>query len=489
MITIEQILIVGSMFILVAVFANKASEKFGVPALLLFLALGMLAGSEGPGGIDFDDPWLAQALGVTALAIILFSGGLDTQWSRVRPVAFSGALLSTIGVAITAVAVGAAAWLVLDFTLLEGMLLGAIMSSTDAAAVFAVLRSRNLGLPERVQNLLELESGSNDPMAVVLTISVITLITQPDVSPASLAIWLFVVQMALGALLGYLLGWFLVWVVNHIGLETEGLYPALTLSAALFIYGAITYVGGNGFLGVYIAGLIMGNNAFVHKKSLLRFHDAAAWFMQIVMFLILGLQVYPSRLVPVLGTGLLLSVILMFLARPVGVFVTLAFSRFDLKERILIAWVGLRGAVPIILATFPYVTGVPQADEIFNIVFFVVLTSVLLQGTSIPFVVRLLGLARPQQVRPRHPLEFEESEQIPATMMDFIVPYNSPVAGKAVMELGLPEESVIALISRNDKYILPTGSTVIEPGDVLLILLNKESIAEINKVLGMVHDE
>lgn len=489
MLGIEQILIAGSVFILLGVFASKASEKFGVPALLLFLALGMLAGSEGPGGIHFDDPWLAQALGVAALAIILFSGGLDTHWSKVRPIAFRGVLLSTLGVALTAVVFGVAAWLLLDFTPLEGMLLGAIMSSTDAAAVFAVLRSRNIGLPERVQNLLELESGSNDPMAVFLTITVITLMSQPDMSPAGLVIRLFVVQMALGAILGYLLGWLLVWIVNHIGLETEGLYPALTLSSALFIYGAISYAGGNGFLGIYIAGLVMGNTNFVHKKSLLRFHDAAAWFMQIVMFLILGLQVFPSQLVPILARGLLLSVILMFLARPIGVFLTLAFSPFTLKERIVIAWVGLRGAVPIILATFPYFAEIPQADEIFNVVFFVVLTSVLLQGTSIPFVVRLLGLARPQPAKPRHPLEFEESEDIPATLMDFIVPYNSPVAGKSVMEIGLPEESVIALISRNDKYILPTGSTVLEPGDVLLILLNKDSIRDVNKILGTAHTE
>jgi cell volume regulation protein A len=482
MIAVEQILIGIAIILLLSVFASKASEKYGIPALLLFLFLGMLAGSEGPGGIHFDDPWLAQALGVTALVFILFSGGLDTRWSDVRPVSARGLLLSTVGVVITAGVIGLVAYHLLGFTLLEGLLLGSIISSTDAAAVFAVLRSRAIGLPNRVQNLLEFESGSNDPMAVFLTVALIGLLIQ-DANPFSLFTQMFVQQMVLGGVLGFGCGWALVWVVNHIGLETEGLYPVLSLSSVLLIYGLIAFLGGNGFLGIYIAGLVMGNRNFVHKKSLLRFHDAVAWLMQIVMFLILGLQVFPSQLVPVIGPGLLLSALLMLLARPAAVFLCLSLSAFNLKERILVAWVGLRGAVPIILATFPLLANIPNAGHIFNLVFFIVLTSVLLQGTSLPLVVRWLGLARPQSFRPRYPLEFEEGKGTDATLMDFIIPYHSGVVGKAILELGFPAESVITLIVRNDQYLEPTGSTILQPGDVLLVVLKKESIREVNRIL------
>jgi potassium/hydrogen antiporter len=483
-ISIEQIFIAAGIVFLLSVFASKASEKYGIPALLLFLVLGMLAGSEGPGGVYFDNPSLAQALGVTALAFILFSGGLDTSWSDVRPVAARGFLLSTLGVAFTSALVGLTAYYLLGFTLLEGMLLGSIISSTDAAAVFAVLRSRNIGLPEGVRNLLEFESGSNDPMAVFLTIAFISLLTQ-DANPYTLFTQMFLKQMAVGGLLGFALGWVVVWIVNHIGLETEGLYPVLTLSSVLFIYGLIDFLGGNGFLGIYIAGLLMGNKNFVHKKSLLRFHDGVAWLMQIVMFLILGLQVFPSALVPVLGTGLLLSAVLMLVARPVAVFLCLVFSAFKTRERLLIAWVGLRGAVPIILGTFPLLAGLPNADHIFNLVFFIVLTSVLLQGTSLPLVVRKLGLAAPsQRPKPRYALEFEEGEGMEATLMDFIIPYNSAAIGRPILDLRLPEQSVITLISRNDEYIVPTGTTRLQGGDVLLIILNKASVAEAHKILS-----
>jgi potassium/hydrogen antiporter len=488
MIAVEQIFIGIAVILILSVFASKASEKYGIPALLLFLFLGMLAGSEGPGGVYFDDPWLAQALGVAALAFILFAGGMDTNWSEVRPVSGRGLLLATVGVAVTAAIVGVSAFFWFDFSLLEGLLLGSIISSTDAAAVFSLLRSRNIGLPNRVKNLLELESGSNDPMAVFLTVALIGLLTQ-SAHPLGLLTRMFFQQMIVGGVLGFALGWGLVWLLNHIGLETEGLYPVLTLSSVLFIYGLIAFLGGNGFLGVYIAGLVMGNKNFVHKKSLLRFHDGVAWLMQIVMFLILGLQVFPSQLVPVIGSGLLLSALLMLAARPIAIFLCLWLSPFNLKERILIAWVGLRGAVPIILATFPLLANLPNAGHIFNLVFFIVLTSVLLQGTSLPLVVRWLGLARPLPFKPRYPLEFEEGEGTDATLMDFIIPYHSGVIGKPILELGLPAESVITLIVRNDQYLVPNGTAVLEPGDVLLVLLKKASIPEVNRILSTVKSE
>jgi len=481
--SLEQIFIAAGMVFLLSVFASKASERYGIPALLLFLLLGMLAGSEGPGGVHFDNPSLAQALGVTALAFILFSGGLDTRWSDVRPLAARGFLLSTVGVAVTSALVGLTAYYLLGFTLLEGLLLGSIISSTDAAAVFALLRSRNIGLPHRVKNLLEFESGSNDPMAVFLTIAMISLLSQ-DANPYALFTQMFVKQMAVGGLLGFALGWLVVWTVNHIGLETEGLYPVLTLSGVLFSYGIVAVLGGNGFLAIYIAGMVLGNKNFVHKKSLLRFHDGVAWLMQILMFLILGLQVFPSRLVPVMGNGLLVSAVLMLLARPVAVFLCLAFSAFDLREKLLIAWVGLRGAVPIILATFPLLADVPNAGYIFDLVFFIVLTSVLLQGTSLARVVGYLGLARTQRPKPRYALEFEEGEGMAATLIDFIIPYNSAVIDKPLVELGLPDQSVIALISRNDEYIVPTGTTRLQGGDVLLIILDKAAVPEAHRILS-----
>src|SRR6185295_1976295 len=341
---------------------------------LLFIVLGMLAGSDGPGGIPFDDAHLAQSLGVVALALILFSGGLDTEWASVRPVLGKGLALSTVGVLITAILVGLFAKVVLGFSLLEGVLLGAIVSATDAAAVFSVLRARSVGIKGHVRPLLELESGSNDPMAVFLTTGLIGIMTHPGESVFSL-IPMFIQQMALGAALGYAMGKLIVLTINRLALEFEGLYPVLTLSLILLTYGAVAALGGNGFLSVYIAGLIMGKNDFIHKRSVTRFHDGLAWLMQIAMFLALGLLVFPSHLLPIVGLGLLSSLFLMLIARPVSVLVTLAFSRMGLNEKLMISWVGLRGAVPIVLATFPLLAGMPKSEIIFDLVFFIVLTS------------------------------------------------------------------------------------------------------------------
>lgn len=483
MIAIEHLFLVAALLLLLSIVASKLSDKYGVPALLLFLIVGMLAGSEGPGGIHFDDPQLVQSIGVTALAFILFAGGADTKWSEVRSVSRRSFMLATLGVAVMTLVTGLAASWALGVPLGEGLLLGAIVSSTDAAAVFSVLRSRNIGLPPRVRHLLELESGSNDPMAVFLTLAFIFLLQQGS-NPFLHLTLMFLQQMAFGAVLGLALGWLLIFSINHIGLETEGLYPVLTLSSVLLIYGLISFAGGNGFLGIYVAGLVMGDKPCVHKKSLLRFHDAVAWLMQIAMFLILGLQVFPSELVPVLGEGLLLSAVLMLAARPLAVFICLTGSQFAAREKLLISWVGLRGAVPIILATFPLLAGVANANYVFNVVFFIVLTSVLLQGTTIPLVARRLGLAVPSPSGPQHPLEFEQRAGTDVTLMDFIVPYQSPIAGKTIVEIDLPDESVITLICRDSNYIVPTGTTLLQPGDVLLVLLNQTSIAALQAILS-----
>ncbi|HWP92493.1 MAG TPA: potassium/proton antiporter [Thermodesulfobacteriota bacterium] len=482
MISIEILLLGSSILLLLSILASKASDKIGVPALLLFLLVGMLAGSEGPGGIEFDNPWLAQSLGVTALSFILFAGGLDTDWSSIRPVLWKGLSLSTLGVLITALLVGCFAAFVLDFSLLEGLLLGAIVSSTDAAAVFAVLRSRNVSLKEQLKRLLELESGSNDPMAVLLTIGLISLLINPTESVLDL-VPMFIQQIALGALMGYAIGRGIILVVNYSRLQYEGLYPALTLALVLFTYGATASLGGNGFLAVYIAGLVAGNSNFIHKKSLIRFHDGLAWLMQITMFLSLGLLVFPSHLVPVIGVGMLLSLFLIFVARPASVFLTLLFAKINIREKTMISWVGLRGAVPIILATFPLVSGVSQAEMIFNLVFFIVLTSALIQGTSIPLIARLLKVDEPIPEKPKYPIEFEPAENIKAEMAELEIPDDSTAIGKQIVELGLPPNTLIMLINRKNEFIVPAGGTIIEPGDRMLLLADKNTLEQVSSIL------
>src|SRR3989304_5026471 len=367
MISIEYILIGVTVLILLSIFASKLSDKFGVPSLLIFLIIGMLAGSDGPGGIHFDDPYLAQFLGIVALSFILFSGGVDTRWQDVRPRPRTGLFLSTLGVLTTALITGWLGTVVLNFSFYEGLLLGAIISSTDAAAVFSVLRARRVSLRGRLKPLLELESGSNDPMAVMLTLSFIQLVLNPDKSAYSL-IPLILWQIAAGGIMGYLLGKGAVAAINNLKLEYEGLSPVFTLALVPFSYGVTAALGGNGFLAVYIVGLVMGNSSFIHKKSLGRFHDGFAWLMQISMFLTLGLLVFPKQLVPVIVPGLLISAFLMFIARPISTFLSSLYSGFSFREKIMVSWVGLRGAAPIILATFPLLAGVPKAGMILHVI-------------------------------------------------------------------------------------------------------------------------
>ncbi|MCM8794831.1 MAG: potassium/proton antiporter [Candidatus Omnitrophica bacterium] len=482
-IPIEYLLTGVAVLLLISTVASKASDKLGIPSLLLFILVGMLAGSEGIGGIYFDNPWLAQSMGVVALTFILFAGGLDTDWKSVRPVVREGFLLSTVGVIFTALLVGLFVTAVLRFSLLEGLLLGAIVSSTDAAAVFAVLRSKNVSLKGQLKPLLELESGSNDPMAVFLTTGLIQLLLNPA-SPVSSLIPAFLLQMALGATMGIALGKGMAFFLNRVRLGYDGLYPVATLALALLTYGATACLGGNGFLAVYIAGLVMGNSSFTHKKSLVRFHDGLAWLMQIAMFLTLGLLVFPSRLPAVMGAGLLVAGFLMFVARPVSVFLTIPFSKLEIREKAMVSWVGLRGAVPIILATFPLLAGLPKAEMIFNLVFFIVLTSALLQGTSIPAVAKRLKVDTPLENRPRFPIELEETQGVNAELVEFIIPFNSKIAGKRIVDLGLPHDSLITLVCRNDNFIVPGGSTVLEEGDVLLTLVNKENRQQISAILS-----
>jgi potassium/hydrogen antiporter len=485
MITLESILLIGSVLILVSIVVSRLSDNLGLPALLLFLVIGMLAGSEGPGGIYFDDAGLAQSTGVVALIFILFAGGLDTNWAQVRPVVRQALSLATLGVVVTAAAVGLFVSAVLHTSLLSAMLLGAIISSTDAAAVFSVLRSKNISLCGNLKPLLELESGSNDPMAVFLTVGLLQFATAHETDIGKFLL-VFFVQMGLGAGLGWACGKAMVLSINHLKIFSEGLYPVLMLAFAVLIYSATASIGGSGFLAVYIAGLVAANSEFVQKRSLLRFFDGLAWLSQIAMFLTLGLLVFPSHIFPIIGFGLLVSAFLMFVARPVSVFLSLVFFRIGLREKIFLSWVGLRGAVPIVLATFPLLAGLQDAELIFNIVFFIVLTSAMFQGWSMPLVARVLHLHTPVDRKLKYPIEFAPVQGVDTELVDMMVPYNSSVAGSAIVELGLPRDTLIVLISRNDNFVVPSGGTILQEGDTILVLVNRSTLPRVREILSRV---
>jgi potassium/hydrogen antiporter len=484
--TPENIILISSILLIASIIANKTSFKLGIPTLIFFLLVGMLAGSEGIGKIYFDDPHTAQLLGVVALNFILFSGGMDTKWESVKPIIWRGVSLSTLGVLLTASIVGISAHLLAGLSLLEGLLLGSIVSATDAAAVFSILRSRNVGLKGSLRPTLELESGSNDPMSYILTISFISLIASNNTSVGILLLH-FVQEMTIGAIAGYTLGKLMVYVINKIQLDTEGLYPVLVMAMIFFTFSFTDVVGGNGFLSVYLAALVLGNSNFIHKKSLIRFYDGQAWLMQIVMFLTLGLLVFPSRIVPIIGIGLLISAVLIFLARPVAVFLSLSFFKVKTRDKLFISWVGLRGAVPIIFATYPLIAGLEKADMIFNLVFFISVTSVLIQGTTLPLVAKWLKVVVPKNVKRKTILDLELSDTIKSELVEMLLPGNSKAVGKQIVNLEFPKTAMIILLSRNGKYIQPSGSTVLEENDKLLVLANnKEVVEEVKEDLGIV---
>ena len=482
----ENVLLLGSMLLFLSILASKTSFQLGIPSLILFLVIGMLAGSDGPGGIFFNDYKIAQLLGVVALNFILFSGGLETKWESIRPILWQGISLSTIGVLITAMAVGVFTSYLLGYTLLEGLLLGTIVSSTDAAAVFSILRSRSVGLKGSLRPTLELESGSNDPMAYFLTVSLISLISQPEATVWGL-IPAFFKGMVLGGLAGYGFGKVMIFIVNRIKLDIDGLYPVLILSLMFFTYSFTDVIGGNGFLAVYISGLILGNSNFLHKKSLIRFYDGQAWLMQIVMFITLGLLVFPHEILPVLGSGVLIALFLIFVARPLAVLVALSFFRnLNIRKKFFLSWVGLRGAVPIIFATYPLLAGIPVAKDIFNLVFFISVSSVLLQGTTLPMVAQWLHVRVPENIKRKFPLDFELKEDFSSELVELDIPGTSPAVGKVVMNLKLPKTALIVLIHRDGKYITANGQTEIMPRDHLLVMTDsKETVREVFKTFNI----
>ncbi|WP_370178272.1 potassium/proton antiporter [Alteriqipengyuania sp.] len=388
----EVALLTLGILLMATVFAGSLSSRFGLPALIGFLCLGMIAGVDGPGGIVFDDYQLTQGVGIACLIFILFSGGIDTDWRDVRRVAAPALVLATAGVLVSAGVVALSAVLLLDFSPFQGFLLGAIVASTDAAAVFAILRSTGLDLHGDVPALIEVESGSNDPMAIFLVGAALMFITMPEFSPVTLMPQ-FVLQMVLGAVIGLGAGYLMPEVLKRTQYRHGGLAFVISIAAALIAFGLASVLGGNGFLAAYVAGLAAGNRTYRARAIVSTFQDGLAWLAQVVMFLTLGLLITPSNLTGVVLPGLAITVILMFVARPLSVFICLApFRRFGWRAKLFVSWAGLRGAVPIVLATFPMVAGVPSAFTIFNIVFFVVLLSSIIQGPTINWMATRLGL-------------------------------------------------------------------------------------------------
>lgn len=473
--TIENILLVGSLLLLVSIIAGKTSYKFGVPTLLLFLAIGMLAGSDGIGGIRFDDPKLAQFIGIVSLNFILFSGGLDTNWKSVKPILREGIVLSTLGILLTAVSLGTFVWFVTDFTIYESLLLGSIVSSTDAAAVFSILRSKSLALKTNLRPTLELESGSNDPMAYVLTIAFLTLVINQDQSFISI-VPLFLQQMILGGIAGFAFGMLSKFIINKIKLDFEGLYPVLVITLMFITFSATDFVGGNGFLAIYICAVYLGNQDLIHKKTILKMFDGLAWLMQIVLFLTLGLLVFPTQIIPYIGIGLLISLFLIVVARPVSVFLSLMFFKMKLRRRVYISWVGLRGAVPIVFATYPLLEGIEKANMIFNIVFFISVTSILIQGTTLSIVAKWLKVALPEQAKKLTATDLLLAENPKAEMKEILISSNSFAVDKKIVELGFPKNAIIAMIIRDDGYITPNGATKIEAQDTLIVLADRPNV-------------
>jgi len=474
-ITIENIILIGSVLLLISIIAGKTSYRFGIPTLLLFLTIGMLAGSDGIGGIYFDNPQIAQFIGVVSLNFILFSGGLDTSWQSVKPVLKEGIALSTLGVLLTAIGLGYFVYLITDFSLYESLLLGAIVSSTDAAAVFSILRGRNLALKKNLRPTLELESGSNDPMAYVLTIAFLSLVQEPEQSIFSIIPLLFL-QMSIGGVAGFLFGKLSKIVINKIKLDYEGLYPVLTIALMFITFSATDAIGGNGFLAIYICSVYLGNQNLIHKKTIMRMFDGLAWLMQIVLFLTLGLLVFPSQIIPFIGVGLLISIFLILVARPLAVFISLIPFKMRLKRRFYISWVGLRGAVPIVFATYPLLAGIDKSHAIFNIVFFVSISSVLVQGTTLSIVAKWLNVGLPEKAKPLSPTDQLMVEHPKTLMKEIVVEENSTAIGLKIVDLKFPKNAIIAMIEREGNYLTPNGSTELMARDKLVVLTDKKDV-------------
>lgn len=480
--TTAAILAAVGLLLVLAGLASPISRSLGVPALVLFLGLGVLAGSEGIGGIWFDDYGLAYRLGTLALVLILFDGGLNTSAAVVRRAALPAGLLATVAVALTAAGMALVAH-VLGLPTPIALLVGAVVSSTDAAAVFSVLRSGGVRLKQSPAATLEVESGLNDPMAVFLTLVATEFALGSEVEP-----WKFVVllaqQFAIGAVVGIALGRAARVLLRVIRLPAAGLYPVLTVAMALLSFGIATLADGSGFLAVYVTGILLASGPLPYRAGLRRVHDALAWISQITMFVILGLLVFPSRLAEVVPIGIALAAALAFFARPLAVWLVLTPLRTPLPERLFVSWVGLRGAVPIILAAYPVVRGVPGADALFHLVFFVVLVNSFVPGATVAWFARRLGLAEVPHVEPMAAIELVSLREFPGEFVWYRVDPASAVADAYVRDLAMPDGCLVALVVRGREVVVPRGSTQLQHGDEVCLFATSESRAWLDLIFG-----
>lgn len=461
-----------SVILILGIVSTKLASRIGVPALVLFIGAGMLLGREGLGLVTFEDAVLAQLIATAALVIILFEGGLQTDWSKLRPVALPAGVLATLGVIITAGITGLLTWQILGVALPVAMLFAAIVGSTDAAAIFAVLREREIF--QRLKVTVEAESGLNDPMALFLTQVFLTWVQTSSLS-ISQSLVLMVWQLGVGLVIGLAMGRLVPWILTRIRFDSGGLYPLLLLASAFVTFAVASWIQASGIVAVYVFGIAINGADIPYRQSVVRFHEGLAALSQMVMFTLLGLLVRPSHMAALVGPGILITLGLMFVSRPVAVFLCTLGMGFNWREFLLLAWAGLKGAVPIILATFPLVAGIPQQDLIFHLVFFVVLTSALIQGSTISPLAKWLGLvegvSRPKAVS----LELVAVEECDTDLIEVEITPGAEVQGKLLSELDLPPTVAVSAIVRHKQVVTPRGNTRIEPGDVLFILAGKGS--------------
>lgn len=480
MITAENILLVGSVLIFTSILISKTGYRFGIPTLLLFLLVGMAFGSDGL-GIQFNSASDAQFIGMMALSIILFSGGMDTRYSDIKPVLKQGILLSTVGVLVTTLLTGLFIYFLsnhtqanIELTLLVSLLLAATMSSTDSASVFSLLRSQRMNLKYNLRPMLELESGSNDPMAYMLTIVLIQVIGSGSNFDIVIILKDLFLQFLFGGVLGYAFGKFSVWLINKIELSNSSLYPILLLSIIFITFTLTDLVKGNGYLAVYIAGMIVGNARLAYRKETNTFMNGLTWLFQIIMFLTLGLLVNPHEMIDIAVTALLIGIFIILIARPVSVFLCLLpFKGISNKARIFISWVGLRGAVPIIFATYPVIAQIPGSNQLFNTVFFITLLSLIIQGMTISKMARWLKLDLPEE-KEENEFGVELPEEIDTHLNDITLTEDMLTVGNRLADMNIPKGTLVMLIKRGNEFIIPNGQIELHAGDKLLVMSEKK---------------
>lgn len=476
--TAENILLIGSILLFVSIVVGKTGYRFGVPALLLFLLVGMLFGSDGL-GLQFHNAKIAQFIGMVALSVILFSGGMDTKFKEIRPILSPGIVLSTVGVFLTALFTGLFIWYLsgmswtnIHFPLITSLLLASTMSSTDSASVFAILRSQKMNLKHNLRPMLELESGSNDPMAYMLTIVLIQFIQSDGMGTGNI-IGSFIIQFLVGAAAGYILGKLAILILNKINIDNQSLYPILLLSFVFFTFAITDLLRGNGYLAVYIAGMMVGNHKITFRKEIATFMDGLTWLFQIIMFLMLGLLVNPHEMIEVAVVALLIGVFMIVIGRPLSVFLCLLpFRKITLKSRLFVSWVGLRGAVPIIFATYPVVANVEGSNMIFNIVFFITIVSLIVQGTSVSFVARLLHLSTPLE-KTGNDFGVELPEEIDTDLSDMTITMEMLNEAATLKDMNLPKGTLVMIVKRGDEFLIPNGTLKLHVGDKLLLISEK----------------